>query len=78
MSKKQNFFSLFIEFLGAENRPSQKNYNRPKQKSKKSAKPTISPEVKNYRFASDQNANEALKSIDLNRSIDFNASMIFK
>ena len=43
--KKQKFFSLFIEFLVAENRPSQKN-RRPKQKSKKSAKPTISSEVK--------------------------------
>ena len=43
---KTKIFSLFIEFLVAENRPSRKKYRRPKQKSKKSAKPTISYEVK--------------------------------
>ena len=61
MSKKQKFFSLFIEFPVAENRPSQKNM-KAETKEQKIGKTNNKLRSQNYRFASDQNANEALKS----------------
>ena len=61
MSKKQKFFSLFIEFLVAENMPSQKNIEG-RNKRAKIGKTNNKLRSQNYRFANDQNANEALKS----------------
>ena len=61
MSKIQKIFSLFIEYPVAENSPSQKKIEG-RNKRANNGKTNNKLRSQNYRFASDQNANEALKS----------------